>query len=153
MPKDEAFSGYSDDQLIMLNTDVYGLVSGPAWWRRSFLEVLVKELGYRTNPYDRCVLTLDAEEQVPTRGAIVIEVDDVLEAGDEEHRRRMKVLEEKLRFGKAVELQSEDLGATRDVASDRSKTVPPSREKTKLRVTSNMLLDICYHRVVPPDER
>ena len=74
----------------------------------------MKELGYRTNPYDRCVLTLDAEErgeQVPTRGAVVIEVDDVLEAGDEEHRRRMKVLEEKLRFGKAVELQSEDLGA------------------------------------------
>ena len=47
----------------------------------------MKELGYRTNPYDRC---------------------DVLEAGDE-HRRR-KVLEEKLRFGKAVERQSEDLG-------------------------------------------
>ena len=69
----------------------------------------MKELGYRINPYDRRVLTLDAEErgeQVPTRGAIVIEVDDVLEAGDEEHRRRMKVLEEKLRFGKAVELQS-----------------------------------------------
>ena len=40
----------------------------------------------------------------------MIEVDDVLEAGDEEHRRRMKVLEEKLRFGKAVELQSEDFG-------------------------------------------
>ena len=73
----------------------------------------MKELGCRINPYDRRVLTLDAEErgeQVPARGAIVIEVDDVLEAGDEEHRRRMKVLEEKLRFGKAVELQSEDLG-------------------------------------------
>ena len=37
------------DQLIVLNTEVYGLVSGPAWWRRCFLEILVKQLGYRIN--------------------------------------------------------------------------------------------------------
>ena len=103
--------------MILLLTEVYGLVSGPAWWRRSLLELLVKELKYRVNPYDRCVLTLDADindpaEQVtvygqtyrPTQGIIVIEVDDLLEAGSSEHRAKMKWLESKLKFGKVVEL-------------------------------------------------
>ena len=45
MPNDEAISGYGEDQSIMLNTEVYGLVSGPAWWRRSFLEVFVGQAG------------------------------------------------------------------------------------------------------------
>ena len=58
MPADEAFEGYSPEQLILLLTEVYGLVSGPAWWRRSLLELLVKELQYRVCVYDRCILTL-----------------------------------------------------------------------------------------------
>ena len=57
MPNDEQFEGYSSEQLILLLTEVYGLVSGPSWWRRSLLEILVKELGYRVSVYDRCVLT------------------------------------------------------------------------------------------------
>ena len=39
-----------------------------------------------------------------TRGIIVIEVDDLLEAGSSEHRAKMKWLESKLKFGKVVEL-------------------------------------------------
>ena len=110
MPPDECFEGYHPEQLILLLTEVYGLVSGPSWWRRSLLEVLVKELGYRVNVYDRCVLTLDGPESkdpneaVPTQGILVLEVDDMLEAGNETHRQKMKILEQKLRFGKIVEL-------------------------------------------------
>ena len=52
MPSDEQFEGYHMDQLVLLLTEVYGLVSGPAWWRRSLLEILVKELGYRVNVFD-----------------------------------------------------------------------------------------------------
>ena len=110
MPPDECFEGYHPEQLILLLTEVYGLVSGPSWWRRSLLEVLVKELGYRVNVYDRCVLTLDGQAnddpkvQVPTQGILVLEVDDMLEAGNETHRQKMKILEQKLRFGKIVEL-------------------------------------------------
>jgi hypothetical protein len=96
MPADEAFEGYSPEQLILLLTEVYGLVSGPAWWRRSLLELLVKELKYRVCVYDRCILTLDGpldpknpDAPVKTRGFIVLEVDDLLEAGDEEHRKKM----------------------------------------------------------------
>ena len=113
MPSDWIFPDCKPDQLMLLETEVYGLVSGPAWWRRSFLEVLVRELGYRINPYDRCVLTLDSDKhdaEAKTQGVVVIEVDDVLEAGNAEHQKRMKWLEEKLRFGKAVELRSEQSG-------------------------------------------
>ena len=76
MPSDEAFAEYHPEQVILLLTEVYGLVSGPACWRRSLLKILVKELGYRVNVYDRCVLRL------------ILEVDDAPEAGDEAHPRR-----------------------------------------------------------------
>ena len=42
-----------------------------------------------------------------TQGILVIEIDDVLEAGGEEHAKRMQWLEDRLRFGKAVVLQDE----------------------------------------------
>ena len=117
MPSDEAFPGYGEDQLILLLTEVYGLVSGPAWWRRSLLEILVKELGYRVNVYDRCVLTLDSQAEpggdpsaLKTEGIMVLEVDDILEAGGPRHRAKMDELEKKLRFGKVVVLQDTPQG-------------------------------------------
>ncbi|CAE7766571.1 GIP [Symbiodinium sp. CCMP2592] len=54
------FPGCSEEQLILLHTEVYGLVSGPSWWRRPLLDVLLK-LGNQLNPYERCVLTLPAQ--------------------------------------------------------------------------------------------
>eukprot|EP00913_Durusdinium_trenchii_P000984 g908.t1 len=121
MPPDECFEGYDPNQLILLLTEVYGLVSGPSWWRRSLLEILLKELGYRVNVYDRCILTLDGPQesekdpnkQVPTQGILVLEVNDALEAGNEVHRQKTQTLEQKLRFGKVVQLmdmQSEGSG-------------------------------------------
>ena len=70
MPSCEHFPGYDPRQLVLLPTEVYGLVSGPSWWRRSLLEVLISELGYRLSAYDKCVLTLDADPvstRTPTR--------------------------------------------------------------------------------------
>eukprot|EP00439_Symbiodinium_sp_Y106_P027348 s5817_g3.t1 len=136
-PADMAFPDCSPEQLLLLHAEVYGLVSGPSWWRRSLLEVLVKELGYRVNVYDRCVLTLDEteddrvktkafkdqsrnEEKIPdqsmetfkaTQGIIIIEVDDVLEAGGERHRSLMQKLEGRFKFGKVVELQKHPEGS------------------------------------------
>ena len=107
MPIDWTFPRCTSEQLIMLETEVYGLVSGPAWWRKSFLEVVL-DLGYRINPYDRCVLTLDSKDRsshAPTERILIIEVDDMLESGGEIHQRKMKLLQERLRFGKAVELR------------------------------------------------
>ena len=112
-PSDEPLPGLGPRQMLLLNTEVYGLVSGPAWWRRTFLEVLVKELGYRVNAYDRCVLTLDNESGIPghpTEGIIVVEVDDILESGNERHRNKMARLEKKLRFGKIINLREHPEG-------------------------------------------
>ena len=116
MPKDETFPGYDDRQLIQLETEVYGLVSGPAWWRRSFLEYMVANLHYRINCYDRCVLSLDGPmakdgedpDKVKTKGLMIIEVDDILEAGDDDHFKNMQTLAEKVRFGKVEELNQPD---------------------------------------------
>ena len=131
MPADEAFEGYSPEQLILLLTEVYGLVSGPAWWRRSLLELLVKELKYRVCVYDRCILTLDVpldpknpDAPVKTRGFIVLEVDDLLEAGDEEHRKKMECLEKRLKFGKIVNLQETENGGGSGYAGRRIKQLP-----------------------------
>ena len=108
---DEAFPGYDPRQLILLLTEVYGLVSGPSWWRKTLLEYLVRDLGYRVNCYDKCLLTLDAladgtENPRETQGILVIEVDDILEAGGARHRQKMAKLEQKFRFGKIVDLMS-----------------------------------------------
>ena len=80
---------------------------------RSLLEILVKDLQYRVCSFDRCVLTLDNEDRSPdalTSGFLVVEVDDILEAGDERHQRKMTWLTNKLCFGKSVQLREEATG-------------------------------------------
>eukprot|EP00435_Cladocopium_sp_Y103_P027783 s3983_g6.t2 len=124
MPTDEAFEGYDPEQLILLLTEVYGLVSGPAWWRRSLLEILVEELKYRVNVYDRCVLTLDGKPNEKDPDAPVPTKDDILEAGDAEHREKMKWLESRLRFGKVVNLQETENGGGSGYAGRRVKQNP-----------------------------
>ena len=61
-----------------------GLDNRQSWWRRSLLEVMTKQLGYVLNPYNKCVLTLPSERtraDASTEGFIVVEVDDLAEAG------------------------------------------------------------------------
>ena len=134
MPADEAFEGYDARQLILLETEVYGLCSGPSWWRRSLCEILVRELGYRINAYDKCVLTLDGIREdgekelnsenavirgikkdgplLPTQGIIVVEVDDLLEAGGPRHRALMAKLEKRMKFGKIQCLKDQPEGTS-----------------------------------------
>ncbi|OLQ06599.1 putative E3 ubiquitin-protein ligase HERC1 [Symbiodinium microadriaticum] len=81
-----------------------------------FLDSAV-DLGYRVNVYDRCILTLDdepgnsKEHPRPTQGIILVEVDDLLEAGGDRHRQKMAELNKRLRFGKAVTLVDHPEGA------------------------------------------
>ncbi|CAE8697324.1 unnamed protein product [Polarella glacialis] len=106
-PRDERLPGLHPEQLLLLETEVYGLVSGPAWWRKSALHTIVNEFRYRINSYDKCVLTLDSEHNKPgdfTSGIIVIEVDDLFEAGDECHEAKMAMLRQRYTFGKVVDL-------------------------------------------------
>ena len=108
-PKDETLPGLEEGQLLLLLTEVYGLVSGPSWWRRSFLKIATEQLGYSLNYYDRCVLTLgssNASQSAKTEGFIVLEVDDIAEAGSPLHVKKMQQLESLLKFGKVEDLQS-----------------------------------------------
>ncbi|CAK8990413.1 Integrase catalytic domain-containing protein, partial [Durusdinium trenchii] len=114
-PKDESLAGYDPRQLLMLETEVYGLVSGPSWWRRSLIKMLTEDLGFEVNVYDKCILTLPAapsKEPPPdnvkqlTEGFLVIEVDDICEAGNARHQELMKRMESMLVFGKVDALSS-----------------------------------------------
>ena len=113
LPRDEVPEGFHAEQLLMLETEVYGLVSGPAWWRASFLQTLFK-LGYKLGSYDKCVLSLGDEQMSTkdnrTQGLVIIEVDDVLECGEKLHRQKMKELESMIRFGKSVNLAEDKAG-------------------------------------------
>ncbi|CAK9031061.1 Copia protein [Durusdinium trenchii] len=113
-PKDEPLPGCDPRQLILLLTEIYGLVSGPSWWRRTLLKLATEELHYKVNEYDKCVLTLPAPSKGTghgkelTAGYMVIEVDDIIEAGGPEHQKLMAKVEKLLTFGKIEELYSSE---------------------------------------------
>ena len=81
-PRTGPFPGAQPGQLIRQNTGVYGLVSGPAWWRVSFLAYFIDE-GYKINRLERCALTLHGHGVTSrSRGVVLLEMDDVMEGGD-----------------------------------------------------------------------
>ncbi|OLQ12867.1 hypothetical protein AK812_SmicGene3197 [Symbiodinium microadriaticum] len=165
MPPCEHFPEYDAKQLILLLTEVYGLVSGPSWWRRSLLNVLIRELGYKLCPFDRCVLVLHAdpseklEDQDKTQGIVVIEIDDVLEAGSPRHREKMELLEKRFNFGKVTNLMETEAGSgyagrrlrqrkdysyvysMNDYVSNRLRFVEVSRHVTKKAAPQTSLRD------------
>ena len=78
-------------QLLVAETEVYGLISGPSWLRQSLVADF-EALGYERNPYDKCIMTLadpKAENHL-NAGVLLIEVDDILEGGNDQHRNRME---------------------------------------------------------------
>ena len=108
-PKDEPLPGLDPRQLLLLMTEVYGLVSGPSWWRRTFVKLVTETLGYHLNAYDKCCMILsgnDKSESALSQGFTVLTVDDIAEGGSELHMQRMKQLEGLLTFGKISELQT-----------------------------------------------
>ena len=112
LPRDETPEGLDGRQLLLLKTE--NIRTG---LRAELVAKNAVEGGYRAvglcgevNCYDRCVLTLPSKSSQPgspSEGFIVIEVDDIAEAGGAEHVKRMKKLEAMLRFGKVEDLQSE----------------------------------------------
>ena len=150
-PRGEPIEGLLPEQLLLLLTEVYGLVSGPSWWRRSLLQILTEQMPYKICPYDRCVLTLPSQSthpDAPTDGYIVIEVDDIAEAGNERHQQMMAQLHERLKFGKIVNLYESDgstyagryINQTKDFGFDlnmeefiytRLEPIKPSRQVLK----------------------
>lgn len=114
-PRDEALPGLDPRQLLMLMTEVYGLVSGPSWWRRTFVKLATETLGYHLNVYDKCCVVLsgnDKSEGALSQGFVVLTVDGIAEGGSELHTQKMKQLEGLLTFGKISELMMTPKGST-----------------------------------------
>ena len=60
-------------QLLLVETEAYGLVSGPIWLRGSLTRDL-PAAGYVKNPYDKCSFTLFSSEDT-SEGHLMIDVD------------------------------------------------------------------------------
>ena len=71
-------------QLLRVETEIYGLVSGPSWLRAS-LTVDLLAAGYFKKPYDKCLFTLFSSDET-SEGQLLLDVDDFIEGGNEMHR-------------------------------------------------------------------
>lgn len=72
---------------VLLLSEVYALVTGLGWWRRSLLlEVMTKQLGYVLDPTTNVCALLPSEctKSDAAEGFIIGEVDDLAEAGGPE---------------------------------------------------------------------
>ena len=83
-PPPGGIPGESDDVLIEILAEVYGLITGPPAWRQS-LFTSFKELGFKNHPLAPCVVLMyekiagGGKEQLS--GLIVVETDDLLGGG------------------------------------------------------------------------
>ena len=91
-------------QLLRVETEIYGLVSGPSWLRAS-LTVDLLVAGYVKNPYDKCLFTLFSSDET-SEGHMLLDVDDFIVGGKETHRKTTERFYDKYRCGKAVDLRS-----------------------------------------------
>ena len=90
-------------QLLRVETEIYGLVSGPSWLRASLIVDLLAA-GYKKNPYDKCLFTLFSSNET-SEGQLLLGVDDFIEGGNEIHREIMRKFYDKYRCGKAIDLR------------------------------------------------
>ena len=98
-------------QLLRVEKEIYGLVSGPSWLRAS-LTVDLLATGCVKNPYDKCLFTLFSSDET-SEGQLLLDVDDFMEGGKETHRKTMEGFYDKYRCGKAVDLRSAGQEGTR----------------------------------------
>ena len=63
MPHSVTHSAVGPRQLLLVETEIYGLVSGPSWLRAS-LTVDLLAAGYVKNPYDKCLFTLFPSDDI-----------------------------------------------------------------------------------------
>ena len=81
-------------QLLLVETEIHGLVSGPRWLRAR-LTVDLLAAGYVKNPYDKCLFTLFSFGEI-SEGQMLMDVDDFIEGGKETHCNATESLYEKV---------------------------------------------------------
>ena len=63
--------------LLRVETELYGLVSGPSWLRAS-LSIDLQEAGYVKDHYDRCMYTLPSKNGKKSSGQVLLDLDDFI---------------------------------------------------------------------------
>ena len=74
-------------QLLLVETEIYALVSGPSLLRVSLIVDLLAA-GYVKNPCDKCLFTVFSDTDT-FEGQVLIDVDDFVGGGTETHRNAM----------------------------------------------------------------
>lgn len=98
--------GLQAEQLILAETECYGLVGGPSWWRTTLVDAALA-LGMKQNHLEPCVLTLPpppGDPRVDNLGVMLYSTDDILEGGGPEFQKIARELEKIFEFGKIVDL-------------------------------------------------
>ena len=83
-------------QLLRVETEIYGLVSGPSWLRASLTVDLLAA--------DKCLFTLFSSDET-SEGQLLLDVDDFIEGGKETRRKTVRKFYDKYRCGKAIDLR------------------------------------------------
>ena len=107
-------------QLLRVETEIYGLASGPSWLRAS-LAVDLLAAGHVKNPYDNCLVTLFSSDET-SEGQLLLDFDDFIEGGKDTHRKTMEGFCDKYLRGKAVDLMSAGKEGTRFAGDVSCKT-------------------------------
>jgi hypothetical protein len=103
LPPPGGIPGESDDILIEILAEIYGLISGPPGWRRSLFTTL-KQAGFKAHPLAPCVVIMyedlkGVKEQFS--GLVCVETDDLLGGGiGPKYDKAVKFLREEYTFGK-----------------------------------------------------
>jgi len=95
--------GLAAGQILRCDTEVYGLVSGPAWLRATLL-VEFRNMAYIQNKYDKCLFSFMGPGD-KIIGNVLLDVDDLVEAGSPEHRKMMENFYKKYQFGKVLRVK------------------------------------------------
>ena len=75
-------------QLVLAETEMYGVFPGPSWLRQVFVADF-ESMGSVRNPYDKCVVTKAAKNSNIHDGLVLVRVIAILKGGTAAHRKNM----------------------------------------------------------------
>lgn len=98
---DGSMPGLDSEQIAEVKLGVYGLCDAPMHWRKTLVQFITNELGYKQSALDPCTYMLHGEK---LHGMIAVEIDDLLMFGDDVHLRKVEELKRRFAFGKLEKL-------------------------------------------------
>ena len=99
---DGSMPGLEAEQIAEVKLGVYGLCDAPMHWRKTLVQFIGEELGYKQLSLDPCTYLLHGGDTL--HGMIVVEIDDLLMFGDDVHQAKVETLKKRFTFGKLEKL-------------------------------------------------